>query len=68
MPKHQFHSTNSRPDTKTCPQIDLLGLNKMHGNVKTEYALKQPLGGPRDAWLCINISEAVFTVPLSEGC
>ena len=66
MPKHQFHSTNSRPATKTYPQIDMLGLDKMHENVKdTQYALKQPLGGPCNiAWLCINIS--VFTVPLSD--
>jgi len=31
----------------------------------TQYALKQQLGGLRDALLCI--SEAMFTVSLSEG-
>ncbi len=43
-----------------CWFADLLDLVK-----HTMYALKQQLGGPRDALLCI--SEAMFTVSLSEG-
>lgn len=64
-PKQHF-STNTQPDTKACPQHDLLGLVK-----HTKYALnrgatcKQQLGGLRDALQCI--PEATFTVSLSEG-
>ncbi len=62
-PKQHF-STKSHPHTKTCPQpwfADLLDLVK-----HTKYALKQQLGGPRDALLCI--SEAVFTSVFEWRC
>ncbi|DBB05639.1 TPA: hypothetical protein ACH3X1_012256 [Trebouxia sp. C0004] len=57
--QHATHlSTNSRPDTKTGP--NMLGLLK-----DIKCALKQQLGGPRNALLCT--SEAMFTVSLSEN-